>query len=52
MSTLGTILVAEDDTALAALLIEVLAEEGYVVQLAAVAPMRWRRSRPIGSTWR
>jgi DNA-binding response OmpR family regulator len=35
MSTLGTILVAEDDTAIAVLLIEVLGEEGYVVQLAA-----------------
>jgi uncharacterized coiled-coil DUF342 family protein len=29
MSSLGTILVAEDDAAIAALLIEVLADEGY-----------------------
>ncbi len=35
MSSLGTILVAEDDAAIAALLIEVLADEGYVVQIAA-----------------
>jgi DNA-binding response OmpR family regulator len=35
MSTLGTILVAEDDAATAALLIEVLADEGYAVQVAA-----------------
>jgi DNA-binding response OmpR family regulator len=35
MSTLGTILIAEDDRAIAALLIEVLAEEGYAVQIAA-----------------
>jgi DNA-binding response OmpR family regulator len=35
MSSLGTILVAEDDAAIAALLIEVLAEEGYAVQIAA-----------------
>jgi DNA-binding response OmpR family regulator len=35
MTTLGTILVAEDDMAIATLLIEVLAEEGYAVQIAA-----------------
>jgi DNA-binding response OmpR family regulator len=35
MITQGTILVAEDDAAIAVLLIEVLGEEGYVVQLAA-----------------
>jgi DNA-binding response OmpR family regulator len=35
MITQGTILVVEDDVAIAALLIEVLAEEGYVVQIAA-----------------
>ncbi len=34
MTTLGTILIAEDDVAIAALLSEVLAEEGYTVQLA------------------
>jgi DNA-binding response OmpR family regulator len=31
----GTILIAEDDAAIAALLIEVLADEGYAVQIAA-----------------
>src|SRR5688572_13759576 len=35
MITQGTILIAEDDAAIAALLIEVLADEGYVVQIAA-----------------
>jgi DNA-binding response OmpR family regulator len=35
MISLGTILIAEDDRAIAALLIEVLAEEDYMVQTVA-----------------
>jgi DNA-binding response OmpR family regulator len=35
MNTLGTILVAEDDTAITDVLIEVLTEEGYRVQIVA-----------------
>jgi DNA-binding response OmpR family regulator len=35
MITRGTILVAEGDAAIAALLIELLGDEGYVVQIAA-----------------
>jgi DNA-binding response OmpR family regulator len=35
MITRSTILVAEDDAAIVAQLIEVLADEGYVVQIAA-----------------
>jgi DNA-binding response OmpR family regulator len=38
MTTLGSILVAEDDASIMELLVQVLTEEGYMVQSAATGP--------------